>query len=373
VRARFPAAVAAALASLIAAACAPGGGDGATLSGAPAGAPAPTVGPPAPALPVNVTTPPGPPVEAPALPLNGCPPPPRPPGQAPPAPPYVPPRLVPESELPAALDPGTWTASLGPLEGKGMWLWKYFQSEGGNADAIVAKAASAGLRQLWVRVGDSRDGFYARDVLDALVPRAHRAGIAVIGWGFPYLHDPVLDAGWSAEVLAWRSPDGHTLDGYSPDIELASEGVAISELRVRVYLGLVRQAAGNRLVVATVYWPNATRWPDRYPYKAIAPYVDAFAPMAYWGCVEPGSLAQQSVERLKTLRPVHPIGTGWDATGEGGRTAAPSAHETNRFLDVSRRGGALGASFWVWHLMGEEQWTALSAFPWRENGGQPPG
>ncbi len=298
------------------------------------------------------------------MPLAGCPPPPRPPGTPTPRPVYVPPRLVPEAELPAALAPGQWTANLAPLEGKGMWLWKYSQSEGGDADAIVAKAAATGLRQLWVRVGDSRYGFYAKDVLDALVPRAHRAGIAVIGWGFPFLHDPVGDAAWTAEALAWRSPDGHVLDGYSPDIELASEGVAITETRVRVYLGLVRQAAGDRMVVATVYWPNATRWPDRYPYKAIAPYVDAFAPMAYWGCSEPGSVAQQSVERLKTLRPVHAIGTGYDASVDGGRAAAPNAHETNRFLDVARRGGALGASFWVWHYMGDEQWSTLSAFPW---------
>ncbi|HEX6596024.1 MAG TPA: hypothetical protein VF045_03765 [Acidimicrobiales bacterium] len=366
-RARFPAATAAVLALLLAA-CAPGD-DGAALSGGPVdlqgGAPAPTV----PALPVNVTVPLASPVEAPPMPLAGCPPPPRPPGTPTPSPVYVPPRLVPEAELPAALAPGQWTASLAPLEGKGMWLWRYRQSEGGNADAIVAKAVAAGLRQLWVRVGDSRDGFYAKDVLDTLVPKAHRAGISVIGWGFPFLHDPVGDAAWSAQALAWRSPDGHVLDGYSPDIELASEGVAISEIRVQVYLGLVRQAAGNRMVVATVYWPNATRWPDRYPYKAIAPYVDAFAPMAYWGCSEPGAVASQSIERLKTLRPVHAIGTGYDASVDGGRSAAPSAHETNRFLDVARRGGALGASFWVWHYMGDEQWSALSAFPWPTVGG----
>jgi hypothetical protein len=277
---------------------------------------------------------------------------------------YVPPVLVPEDELPVPLAPGAWTPDLGPLHGKGMWIWRYRQTQGGDADAIVARASAAGLRQLWVRVADSQSGFYAKDVLDALVARAHRKGIAVIGWGFPYLFDPAADAGWTADALAWRSPSGDALDGFSPDLELSTEGVMLSEKRAQVYLGLVRRAAGGRLVVATVYRPSDRLWPDRYPYAAMAPYVDAFAPMVYWGCLEPGATAGQALERLTTLKPVHVIGQGYDASDSGGRAAAPDALETRRFLDVARRQGAVGASFWVWQSMGDEQWSALSAFPW---------
>ena len=139
-----------------------------------------------------------------------------------------------------------------------------------------------------MRVGDSRAGFYAADVLADLVPRAHQAGLAVVGWGFPFLHDPVDDARWSAEALAWRGPGGVALDGFSPDIELATEGVVLTERRARVYLGLVREAAGDRLLVATVYRPTDRLWTGTYPYAAMAAYVDAFAPMVYWGCTEPG-------------------------------------------------------------------------------------
>jgi hypothetical protein len=244
-----------------------------------------------------------------------------------------------------------------------MWLWKFGQSEGGDADAIVARAVAAGLHQLWVRVGDSRDGFYGADVLAALVPRAHARGLAVLGWGFPFLWDPVGDARWSAEALAWRGPGGDVLDGFSPDIEAATEGVALSERRARVYLGLVRQAAANRLVVATVYRPTDVRWAT-YPYGAIAPYVDAFAPMVYWECTEPGAAAAESLERLRGLRPVHLIGQGFSSPEEGGRAQPPDAAETTRFLDVAVRQGAVGVSFWVWQSIGEEQWSALAAYPW---------
>ena len=277
--------------------------------------------------------------------------------------PWRPPRLVPESALPEPSAPPPPVADVAPVRGKGMWLWKYFQSEGGNADAIVDKAVAAGLRQIWVRVGDSRDGFYAADVLSELVPRAHRRNLAVIGWGFPYLYDPVADARWSAEVLGWRGPGGEALDGFSPDIETGGEGVMLSARRAQVYLGLVRQAAGSRLVVATVFWPSEKIW-GRYPYTAIAPYVDAFAAMVYWGCHEPGEAAARTLQRLSPLRPVHVIGQAYNQAPEGGRQVTPSGEETLRFLDVARRGGALGGSFWVWQEIGQEQWRALSGFRW---------
>lgn len=307
-----------------------------------------------------VTAPPAPVGPVP-VPLSGCPPPPTPGRPGPP--PWHPAVLVPEARLPEALPPSERVVDLAPLEGKGMWVWKYRQSEGGDADAIVARAVDAGLHQLWVRVGDSRDGFYGAAVLDALVPRAHARGLAVIAWGFPYLWDPVSDAGWTAEALAWHAPDGEILDGFSPDVEAASEGVALSEVRARVYLGLVRRSAGNRLVVATVYRPTEARWAT-YPYAAMAPYVDAFAPMVYWGCTEPGAAAAESLDRLTALRPVHLIGQAYDMAEDGGRVGPPAAAETTRFLDVARRGGAVGASFWVWQSIDADQWSAMAAYPW---------
>ena len=50
---------------------------------------------------------------------------------------------------------------------------------------------------------------------------------------------------------------------------------------------------------------------------------------------------------------------------EDGRPASPSPAETSRFLDVSLRSGALGASFWDWQEMSGDEWAALTAFQWR--------
>ena len=295
--------------------------------------------------------------------MAGCPPP------LSAAPPYVAPWhpavLVPDSRLPAPPRPAPGSPSLAALDGKGMWIWQWRATEGGRAADVVARARAAGLRQLWVRVADSRDRFYAADELAALVPLAHRAGIAVIAWGFPFLYDPVDDAAWTAGVLAWRGPNGEQVDGYSADLEMATEGVELTDLRAAVYLGLVRQAAAGRPVVGTVYPPTDQWWSSGYPYRTIARYVDAFAPMEYWECRQPGDAAAQALARLAPLRPVHLVGEAFSFAGtENGRVPSPSAIELARFLDTGRSGGALGASFWVWQLMNVEEWKELSSYGW---------
>ena len=87
-----------------------------------------------------------------------------------------------------------------------MWIWEWDSTDGGHVDEIVQQAVSAGLHQLWVRVGDSMHGFYGAEELASLVPVAHAHGIAVIAWGFPYLWDPVGDAQWTSQILDWRAP-----------------------------------------------------------------------------------------------------------------------------------------------------------------------
>src|SRR5262249_9074683 len=114
----------------------------------------------------------------------GCPPPPPPPPST--TPPWHPAVLVPDAALPALAAPRQWASATAATRGKGMWVWEWRHTEAGDAAAVVAKAAAARLDQLWVRVGDSPNGFYGAAELAALVPAAHAAHIAVIGWGFPY-------------------------------------------------------------------------------------------------------------------------------------------------------------------------------------------
>lgn len=317
---------------------------------------------PAPAAPVAAPPPPATPqVTASGLLMAGCPPAPAPP------PPYVPPWhpavLVPDSALPPPAPATGPSAPLAAISGKGLWIWQYHRTQGGDPQAIVDRAAAVGLRQIWVRVADSEYGFYGDDELAALVPRAHRVGIAVIAWGFPHLYDPAGDAAWSKAVLDWRTPDGEQVDGFSADIEMATEGVELSARRAALYLSLVRQARAGRPLIATVY-PPTDHFMSVYPYAAMAPYIDAYAAMEYWECRDPGAAAAEAVARLGRMRPVHLIGQAFSFGDVAGRIPLPSAAELARFMAVGRSDGAVGVSFWVWQSMDPQEWAELTSFPW---------
>jgi hypothetical protein len=243
-----------------------------------------------------------------------------------------------------------------------MW-WTTWPGSRVDAAQVVSRARAAGLHQLWVRTGGSTRGWYGAPLLSSLLPAAHAAGIAVVAWDFPTLSDPLADVARARRAIAGTFRGQH-IDAFSPDIETGAEGTYNSPVRVRVYLSRVRAVAGRMPVVATVMNPTP-RQRAHYPYAAEARYVDAFAPMVYWGCAEPGGATARAIAALAHLRPVVPIGQAYNMAAEGGRIGLPTAAEIWRFLDVSKRHGALGASLYDAETASRAEWKALGAYPWR--------
>src|SRR4051812_48767667 len=172
------------------------------------------VGPPAPKRVVRKKAAPAPqrPVP-PAVPQAGCPVPKR-PGK-----PYTPKPLkaptVPDAALPLALPSTAKATSIAAVSGKGIWVtnWK---NDRVDVPGIVARAKRAGLHNIWVRTGGSKQGYYGDQVLPRLVPAAHKAGLNVVAWDFPFLSDPVADAARAHRALATG------IDAFAPDIETSA-------------------------------------------------------------------------------------------------------------------------------------------------------
>jgi hypothetical protein len=293
------------------------------------------------------------PLPAPPVQPEPCPPPPIP--ALPPPPPLGPP-AVREGSIPLIGPPPIRKVSLSAITGKGIWLTLWPGSQP-NVAAVVATARAAGLHQLWARTGSSTNGFYGGPLLKELVPAAHAAGISVVAWDFPNLSNPAIDAARAALAFLMGA------DAFSADIEMAAEGTYLTSRRVRYYLSLVRSLAGDRPVIATVPRPTSY-WLVHYPYTAEAPFVDAYAPMVYWSCNEPGAAVAQAIAALARLRPVAPVGQDYNMGPEGGPPGLPSPQEIWRFLDVAHRMGALGASLYDLESGGPPQWRALAEYPW---------
>jgi hypothetical protein len=291
---------------------------------------------------------------APTPPQAGCPVPTKHPTSWTPKPLRAP--AVADAALPKTLAPRAKASNLDAITGKGIWITNWAKDDVDVAH-VVAKARAAGLTSFWVRTGGSRQGYYGDRVLPTLVPAAHRAGLKVVAWDFPFLSDPVTDVVRAHKALAAG------VDAFAPDIETAAEGTHATTRRIQLYLSMVRSIAGGRPIAATV--PRSTpKNLKSFPYAAFAPYADVFVPMVYWSCNEPGLVTVKSIKQLGRWLPVAPVGQAYDMGEDGGRVGLPTRAETWRFLDSARRAGAVGASLWTMEKVGTGQWSALSAYPW---------
>ncbi|HLF40794.1 MAG TPA: peptidoglycan-binding domain-containing protein, partial [Acidimicrobiia bacterium] len=259
-------------------------------------------------------------------------------------------------------------ASRLPL-GKGMWLHQL--SHVGSAASVVKRAQAAGLTHVYLRVGSSKKGFYGQDELNRLLPAAHAAGIKVIGWDFPYLFDPLADADRSAAAINYATPDGHRMDGFSADIETASEGVNLTPEGALAYGARLRELVGpDYPLIATVPRPSPKRW---FPFQEATQHFDAIAPMVYWMNRDPAADAAQALVDLAPFaKPVLLIGQAYDGGPEGGPAGPPPKDALIRFMDTALARGALGVSFWVWHHATAEHWSAITeARAWEIPGRDP--
>ena len=267
---------------------------------------------------------------------------------------------APTSPAPAPIAAG----SKGALPvGKGMWLYLPERVEGGNVDALVARAKAVGLTHVYVRTGSSKGGFHARPYLDALLPAAHAGGIRVYGWDFPYLDDPGADVNRAMEAITYTTPTGHRIDGFSADIELRSMGVNISPETATYYGSNLRHLAGPGYpLIATVPRPSPAL--VTYPFAQVVEHFDAIAPMVYWLNRQPDSDVAGAVAALSVFgKPVIPIGQAYDGAAEGGRPGVPTRDELQRFMVAAEMAGAHSVSFWSWQHADQQAWDAIREAP----------
>ena len=246
--------------------------------------------------------------------------------------------------------------------GSGMWIWMPDQVEGGDVGALVARAKATGLTHLYVKTGSAWEGVINGAFLTALLPAAHAAGLRVYGWDFPNFVDVGADLVRAKEAIAFVTPDGHRLDGFSPDIESSSEGVELSAEAAWRYTTELRAWVGAKYpLIATVPRPSEYSV-GFYPYAEVIGPMDAVAPMVYWLNREPDTDVAGALQWLSQFgKPMMPIGQAYDGAPEGGREGNPTFDEIVRFINTASQYGASAISFWSWQHASDENWTAIGA------------
>jgi len=256
------------------------------------------------------------------------------------------------------------TALLTPLRGKGMWF-TYPLLQTTPVTTIVAMARGAGLSHLYVAVGRSNKGFYGGPGLDALLPAAHRAGIRVIAWVYPFLRDVPADVAMSVSAARYTAPSGDRPDGLLADVENN-----MNEGAVRAYGQVLRATLGPAALMAIATFPPQWLAGRTYPFATAALSWNAVVPMDYWHlrrraytAAEAYDFVRESVTliraRTRPDMPVEVLGQMFDIYQSGANS--PSAAEILACAAAARDTGALGVSFFEWRHATPQEWGALQA------------
>jgi len=252
------------------------------------------------------------------------------------------------------------------LEGKGFFIWRILNCEGGDAEAIANKAEAAQLTHVLIKIADTRYPFgYDRNNND-LVPAVSQAlknrGMQVWGWHYVKGSDPAGEA----RVAIARTREVQ-LDGYVIDAEHEYKWRG-KDAAARLFMTELRQALPNHPIALSSYrFPTYHR---ELPWAAFLEKCDFNMPQVYWEQAHnPGAQLERSVGEFADTRlvgharPVIPTGS---AYGAGGWVA--TAEDQRRFYQKALELGLSAANTYSWDWSTSpghhDLWDAVAGFQW---------
>jgi hypothetical protein len=239
---------------------------------------------------------------------------------------------VPSGALPAA------------FRGNGMWIWQLSRTEGGNVDAIAARARQAGISTVFVKAGDEDDRWPQWS--PALVQALHDRGLRACAWQFVYGAKPDAEAAVAIDAIRQGA------DCFVIDAETRYEGRYGA---AQSYVRQVRAAVGADYPIGLTSFPYVDYHP-RLPYSVfLGPGgAQANVPQVYWkdiGDTVDAASARTLAQNRIYGRAIAPLGQTYDA---------PSAPDLARFRAVWAAYGSAGLSWWSWQATSPAGWSALS-------------
>ncbi|MBH27669.1 MAG: hypothetical protein CL789_00320 [Chloroflexi bacterium] len=252
------------------------------------------------------------------------------------------------------------------VEGKGFFIWRILNCEGGDAGAIASKAADANLTHVLIKIADTRYPFgYDRNNND-LVPSVTQAlknrGIQVWGWHYVKGNDPSGEA----RVAVARTTELQ-LDGYVIDAEHEYKWRG-KDAAARQFMADLRQGLPNHPIALSSYrFPTYHR---ELPWSAFLEKCDFNMPQVYWEQAHnAGAQLERSVGEFDDARlvgyqrPVIPTGS---AYGAGGWVA--TANDQEVFYQKALELGLIAANTYSWDWATSsghhDLWDAVARFNW---------
>ncbi|HUR85959.1 MAG TPA: peptidoglycan-binding domain-containing protein [Solirubrobacteraceae bacterium] len=230
------------------------------------------------------------------------------------------------------------------FRGNGMWIWELARSDGGNVDAIAARAVAAGMQTVYVKSADAANVW--KQFTPELVQALHARGLRVCAWQFVYGANPVGEAAAGAAAVTAGA------DCLVIDAETRYEGRYAA---AQQYLSALRLAIGPNYPLALTSFPYVDFHP-KFPYSVFLGPGGAQAnlPQVYWkdigGSVD--AVSARTVAHNRIYRaPLAPLGQAY---------SAPAPEDLVRFRAIWAGYGAAGISWWSWQAASPATWATLT-------------
>ncbi len=254
------------------------------------------------------------------------------------------------------------------LKGKGFYIWKIPNCEGGDAHQIAVQAKKSGFSHVLIKVAN---GIYSYnydwnrkiDLVPPVAQALRAVGIEVWGWHYVYGDQPSAEARIAVRRVKELNLDGYVINAEAQYKEPGKKSAATQFMRA------LRAGLGNSIPVGLTSY----RYPSLHPlpWNEFLEKCDYNMPQVYWiHAHNPGAQLARTLNefestRIKYRRPIIPIGAafrehGWE----------PTKNEVLEFIDTARSLNLSAVNFWEWDSCRsaltprDEIWNAIATYDW---------
>ncbi|WP_226375450.1 S-layer homology domain-containing protein [Effusibacillus dendaii] len=259
-----------------------------------------------------------------------------------------------------------YTSAADLSSGKGEWMmysdWKNYP-----VDQTIQRLKDAGVTHVYMLNSTTTDGFFGQDAIDDFLPKAHKAGIAVVGWIYAANNDPWKDAGQTIQVINYTTPTGDRFDGIAADIE---ENLAAYQQEA--FAKGIRDATGPNYPLFGVIYPAT--WKPNQPWSVYSKYYDVLEPMVYWHFKSKPYTYKEAydsigaeITKLRQLTrqdmPIKIVGQSYNMfPGDAGQY--PQPYEIRGAMQAAKDYGAIGYSTYRGRTATPAEWNEFASFNW---------
>jgi hypothetical protein len=249
------------------------------------------------------------------------------------------------------------------LNGKGFWIWQIPHCEQGNPTQIAARADSAGLTHVLIKIADAGNAFNidknGKDLVPPVVAALHARGIQAWGWHYVYGYDPNAEARVAVQRTLALQLDGYVIDAES-EYKYSGRAAVAQNFCTQLRAGL-----GSFPIALSSY--RFPRTHSSFPWSTFLQYCDYNFPQVYWEQAHNGPdqllNSYTQFQSISPVRPIIPIGPAYSNAGW-----RPAASELTAFMQKALELNMSGASFFSWDYATQSSyldlWNGVANFPW---------